>query len=205
MEGKGFVMNKKVCSKKKGLQHLIGVIEKNLPQWRANMVCMADIARQAGVSCERVRQVMKSHFGLTKKNQVAYAAEAAELRRWEKREAWEREVFGDTLLALEFEFGVSLVKAFLPKYRDSQRNAVRIYGDKVWLTGFRDWLLALKASELPLNGDRRICLSRRDFAKPYQSGNLHFMLVTGTGDARKRRGVHEHADVSLAHINKGKT
>lgn len=181
-------MSKKQVSGKKRLPHLLSVIEKNLPKWHANVICMADIARAAGVSCERVRQVMKSQYRLTKRDQIAGVKASAELRRLAKREAWEREVFGDTLRSLEIEFG-ALVKTFLRKYRDSQRNAARAYGDDAWQIGFRDWLLAFKLSGLPLDGNQRICLSRGDFTKPYQPGNLHFMLVTGTGAARKRSAV----------------
>lgn len=170
---------------KRGSQYLFGVIKENLSGWMKGNVSMTDIAREAGVSCERVRQVMKSDFGLTKKSQMSQVYKVVEAEKIVQRRKKEVELYGDTLPSLDRDFG-SLVLHQSKKYLTAKRNVERTYG-AVWRINFRDWLRSLMDSGIPYDSHRRVCLSRKDFNLPYQPGNLHFMLVTGTGDARKRR------------------
>lgn len=147
----------------------IAKISAYINQMKSGDISMAYVAREIGVSRERVRQVCLKYHNVTGKSisdkksaeRVACKKEAIKARQIFRHGASEDEI--ESIFGQEWR---SHVRAFSYK----KRNVRREFGYEAWDMKLIDWLNIWREQ-----GHLGDCLTRIDCDKPFKAGNLIIM------------------------------
>ena len=165
-------------------EHTVKRIEKFMPEFLSDKIAMSDIARDIGLTRERVRQIILSEFGQTARSEERSSARASRVKEERLTRAQIREsariarnlkCYGAQPEVLERRFGVDWKKSYY-YFLQTRRNA-SIKKDVEWTATYEDWLETWRDS-VPAPGIGRVCFARIDREKPYEKGNLRIVRMS---------------------------
>ncbi len=150
-----------------------------IPGFNKGVVSIAGIGREIGLTRERARQILKTHYGLDGKS----AKRALALSKMKDSDRKRKQKIADALLTARYgatesemtsRFGEGW-RASLDAY--SRAKAIANRKQIEWKIRYVDWLEVWASSDAKDGG--RLCFVRQDNRFPFQKGNLRVVSMSG--------------------------